>query len=63
MPRFLPLAADAFPICNWLGAAFALVKPAVFTWFSRPWIIWALTLVMLGVGLTLEPAGYKLGTG
>jgi BASS family bile acid:Na+ symporter len=59
MPRFLALAADAFPIWILLGAAIALVEPSVFTWFSGPWIIWTLALVMLGMGLTLEPADFK----
>jgi BASS family bile acid:Na+ symporter len=59
MSRFLALAADAFPIWILLGAGIALVEPTIFTWFSGPWIIWTLALVMLGMGLTLEPADFK----
>ena len=63
MPRFLSLAADAFPLWILVGAGIALVEPTVFTWFSGPWIVWTLALVMLGMGLTLEPADFKrIGT-
>lgn len=39
----------------WL-VAFALVgllKPETLSWFRGPWVVWALTLVMLSMGLTL----------
>ena len=34
MPRFLSLAADAFPLWILVGAGIALVEPTVFTWLS-----------------------------
>ena len=34
-------------------AAIALLRPEAFLWFRGPWVVWALTLVMLGMGFTL----------
>jgi len=59
MTRLLARAADAFPLWILGGAGLALVTPGAFTWFTGPWIIWTLALVMLGMGLTLEPADFK----
>jgi len=35
------------------GGVIALFQPAWFTWFSGPWIVWGLAIIMLGMGLTL----------
>lgn len=45
----------------WLigGAALALVYPPAFTWFAGQWIVWALTIVMLGMGFTLSMADFR----
>ena len=34
-------------------AVIALLKPETLIWFRGQWVVWALTLVMLGMGLTL----------
>lgn len=54
MPRALALLTNAFPVWVALGGVLALLWPGWFTWFSGPWIVWGLTLVMLGMGITLS---------
>lgn len=54
MGRFLLAAANWFPAWVLGGALIALWKPELFTWFSGPWIVWGLAVVMLGMGLTLS---------
>lgn len=53
MQRMITLLTNAFPVWVALGGAFALLWPAWFTWFSGGWIVWGLTVVMLGMGITL----------
>ncbi len=53
MPRLLVWLTNAFPMWVVLLSAIALVQPAWFTWFSGPWIVWGLAVIMLGMGLTL----------
>jgi BASS family bile acid:Na+ symporter len=50
-----PLAwlTNAFPLWVLGGGVAALFVPEWFTWFSGPWIVWGLAIVMLGMGLTL----------
>ena len=43
-----------FPLWVSLCALFALINPALFTWFSGPWITYGLGGIMLGMGLTLQ---------
>ena len=54
MRRLLAAAANRFPA--WVHAASLLARwhPPLFTWFSGPWIVWGLAVVMLGMGLTLN---------
>lgn len=40
-------------------SALAFFFPGSFTWFDGPWIRWALSLVMLGMGLTLHVSDFK----
>jgi BASS family bile acid:Na+ symporter len=54
MHRFLNTAANAFPVWVLTGALLALWQPGLFTWFSGPWIVWGLAVIMLGMGLTLD---------
>lgn len=54
MRRLLDLAANGFPIWVLAAALTALWQPSWFTWFSGPWIVWGLAVVMLGMGLTLS---------
>jgi BASS family bile acid:Na+ symporter len=54
MRRLLFAAANWFPAWVLGGALLALWHPPLFTWFSGPWIVWGLAVVMLGMGLTLS---------
>ncbi len=55
MARFTNL----YPL--WLigGALLSLWQPAAFTWFTGQWTVWALTLVMLGMGFTLTVDDFR----
>jgi BASS family bile acid:Na+ symporter len=50
---------NLYPV--WLvgGALLSLLYPPAFTWFTGQWIVWALTLVMLGMGFTLTIEDFK----
>ncbi len=53
MNRLLALLTNAFPVWVLGGGVLALFQPAWFTWFSGPWIVWGLAVIMLGMGMTL----------
>ena len=53
MPRLLTWLTNAFPLWVVTLAGCALFQPTWFTWFSGPWIVWGLAVIMLGMGLTL----------
>lgn len=55
MSRFTNL----YPVWLVSGALLSLALPYVFTWFTGPWITWALTIVMLGMGFTLTVDDFK----
>lgn len=40
-------------------AVVALLWPATFLWFCGQWVVWALTLVMLGMGFTLTVDDFR----
>ena len=54
MRRLLLDAANWFPAWVLGAALLALWHPPLFAWFSGPWIVWGLAVVMLGMGLTLS---------
>jgi len=54
MHRLLAAAANWFPAWVLAATLLALWHPTLFTWFSGPWIVWGLAVVMLGMGLTLD---------
>ena len=58
MRRFLLVSANWFPAWVLAAALLALWQPSLFTWFSGPWIVLGLALVMLGMGLTLNVADF-----
>jgi BASS family bile acid:Na+ symporter len=58
MRRLLGLAADAFPLWVLAACGAALVEPGLVTWFRGDAIVAALAVIMLGMGLTLEPADF-----
>jgi BASS family bile acid:Na+ symporter len=59
MPRLLHTLTNAFPVWVAVCSGLALVEPRAFTWFSGPWIVWGLAVVMLGMGLTLTPEDFR----
>src|SRR5687768_8323246 len=59
MSRTLTWLTNAFPIWVITLSAIALFAPAWFTWFSGPWIVWGLALIMLGMGLTLTVDDFR----
>lgn len=59
MPRLLAVLINAFPFWVLGLCALAMFQPAWFTWFSGPWIVWTLAVIMLGMGLTLTFADFR----
>ncbi|MDI1249361.1 MAG: bile acid:sodium symporter family protein [Lacunisphaera sp.] len=59
MPRILTWLTNAFPVWVLAGGITALFQPAWFTWFSGPWIVWGLAVIMLGMGLTLTVDDFR----
>ncbi|MCF7689327.1 MAG: bile acid:sodium symporter family protein [Cephaloticoccus sp.] len=59
MTRILAHLTNAFPIWVLAGGIWALYDPSLFTWFSGPWIVWGLAVIMLGMGLTLTVEDFK----
>ena len=59
LPRFLALLTNAFPLWVLALCAAALVVPEAFTWFSGPWIVWGLAVIMLGMGVTLTVEDFR----
>ncbi len=62
MRRLLSAAANAFPVWVLGATLLALWQPPLFAWFSGPWIVWGLAVVMLGMGLTLELDDFRAVT-
>ena len=58
MRRLLLASANWFPAWVLGASLLALWQPALFTWFSVPWIVGGLALVMLGMGLTLSAGDF-----
>ena len=54
MTRTLHWITNLFPVWVVLCCLVAMVQPAWFTWFKGNWIIWALAVIMLGMGVTLS---------
>jgi bile acid:Na+ symporter, BASS family len=59
MPRILQWLTNAFPIWVLLGGVLALVHPPWVTWFSGPYIVWGLAVIMLGMGITLSVEDFR----
>jgi bile acid:Na+ symporter, BASS family len=56
---FAHLLTTAFPLWVLLASLLALVRPELFTWFSGPLITFGLAVIMLGMGLTLDPEDFR----
>jgi BASS family bile acid:Na+ symporter len=59
MTRLLTLSTNLFPAWVVIGGVLALVEPKWFTWFDKPWIVWGLAVIMLGMGVTLSVNDFK----
>ncbi|MGC6425080.1 MAG: bile acid:sodium symporter family protein [Lentimonas sp.] len=57
--RLITLFTNLFPLWVLLCCAGALIEPAAFTWFDKPFIIWGLGIIMLGMGITLSLDDFK----
>ncbi len=57
--RLLDLAANAFPVWVVMACGVALVQPEWFTWFRGSAIVWALAVIMLGMGITLSVDDFR----
>jgi BASS family bile acid:Na+ symporter len=53
MLRFCNSLANLFPVWVLLCSGLALYFPAWFTWFTGSMIVWGLSVIMLGMGITL----------
>src|SRR5690349_12838414 len=53
MTRALHWITNLFPIWVVICCLVAMDQPQWFTWFKGNWIIWALAVIMLGMGVTL----------
>ena len=59
MQRVIAWLTNLFPLWAVLFSGWALIQPEFFTWFSGPWIVWGLGVIMLGMGLTLTFNDFK----
>ena len=59
MQRVLTTITNLFPLWVLLCCAGALIEPAAFTWFDRPFIVWGLGIIMLGMGITLSLEDFR----
>lgn len=57
--RVLAWLTNGFPVWVFTGGVLALFCPDWFTWFSGPWIVWGLAVIMLGMGITLTVDDFK----
>ena len=57
--RWLNLCTNLFPVWVVVAGVLALFRPAWFTWFSGPFIVWGLAVIMLGMGMTLSVDDFR----
>jgi len=55
----LQTATNLFPLWVVIAGGLALVHPPLFTWFSGPFIVCGLAIIMLGMGITLSVADFR----
>ncbi len=48
-----------YPVWIITSSLVGLLHPPALTWFAGPWVVWALTVVMLGMGFTLTVADFQ----
>lgn len=54
MKSLLKTYADLYPVWIISSSLLGLLKPEALTWFTGPWVVWAMSIVMLGMGFTLK---------
>ncbi len=59
MSSLLARFTNLYPVWLASGALISLWHPPAFAWFTGPWITWALSTVMLGMGFTLTLDDFK----
>jgi bile acid:Na+ symporter, BASS family len=59
MSRILTWLTNGFPFWVVGFSGIAIFRPEWFTWFSGPWIVWGLAVIMLGMGLTLTVEDFR----
>lgn len=57
--RVLALLTSGFPVWVLICSVLALYRPEFFTWFRGPMITVGLGVIMLGMGITLNPEDFK----
>ena len=57
--RWLNLCTNLFPLWVVTAGILALFHPTWFTWFSGPFIVWGLAIIMLGMGMTLSLEDFR----
>lgn len=57
--RLLTILTNLFPVWVLLAGLLALFHPPLFTWFSGPFIVWGLAIIMLGMGITLSIEDFR----
>lgn len=53
LPRMIKRFTSLYPLWIIGSSVLGLIAPRSLSWFSGPWVVWALTLVMLGMGFKL----------
>ena len=59
MQKFLAWFTSLYPVWLVTTALIAFFFPHTLLWFSGQWIVWALSLSMLGMGFTLSPDDFR----
>ncbi len=59
MQSVLNRFTSLYPVWLLLFAALGFWRPETLSWFSGQWILWALTTVMLGMGITLTVEDFR----
>lgn len=60
MRSLLSFLVNAFPLWIIVCSTAALIYPPSFTWFAGDMITYGLGIIMLGMGLTLQPADFRV---
>lgn len=59
MTKALQWFTNLYPLWIVASSVLGLIKPESLSWFSGPWVVWALTIVMLSMGTTLTVDDFK----